>query len=340
MMRIGCSREIDARNLALDTATASGIEADMGDAEPRMSASDWAVLLVLSVLWGGAFFFISVALRAFQPLTLIVLRVGLASALLWLVLRVRGGRMPRGFAAWRALLMLALLNNAIPFALFFWAMLHISGGLASIVNATTPIWGVIVAHLFTRDEKATPNKVAGVVLGFAGVVVMIGTDAFYGVGGQVLPQLACVAGTLCYAVAGVYARRFDALGVSPLALSAGSLAMAAVALLPVALLVERPWQAAMPGFTAWAALAGLVIFSSALAYVLFFRLIASAGATNAMLVTFLIPVTAILLGSMVLGERLGRNDFAGMALIALGLVAVDGRLPRKAWGLLRRGPAA
>jgi drug/metabolite transporter (DMT)-like permease len=322
----------------LELATASAIEGDMGASEPKMSASDWAILLVLSVLWGGAFFFISVALHGFQPLTLIVLRVGLASALLWIVLRVSGGRMPRGFAAWRALLVLALLNNAIPFALFFWAMLHISGGLASIVNATTPIWGVIAAHLFTADEKATPNNAAGVVLGFAGVAVMIGGDAWSG-SGQLLPQLACVAGTLCYALAGVYARRFGALGVSPLALSAGSLAMAALVLLPFALLIEAPWHAAMPGMIEWGALAGLVIFSTALAYVLFFRLIDGAGAINAMLVTFLIPVTAILLGSLVLGERLGPQDFWGMALIALGLVAVDGRLPRRAWGLLRRGPA-
>lgn len=312
----------------------------MGATEPRMSAGDWAILLVLSVLWGGAFFFISVALRGFQPLTLITLRVGLGAALLWLVLRVRGEGMPRGLAAWRALLWLALLNNVIPFALFFWAMLHISGGLASIVNATTPIWGVIVAHFFTADEKATPNKVAGVVLGFLGVVVMIGADAWGGASGQVLPQLACIAGTLCYALAGVYARRFGALGVTPLAISAGSLAMAAVAMLPFALWLEAPWRAAMPDMASLTALGGLVILSTALAYVLFFRLIEGAGATNAMLVTFLIPVTAILLGSLVLGERLGPQDLWGTALIALGLVAVDGRLPARAWGLLHRGAAA
>lgn len=312
----------------------------MGAIETRMSAADWAILLVLSVLWGGAFFFISVALRGFQPLTLIVLRVGLAALLLWLVLRVRGGGMPRGWPAWRALLVLALLNNVVPFALFFWAMLHISGGLASIINATTPIWGVIVAHLFTSDEKATPNKVAGVVLGFAGVVVMIGADAWGGTGGQILPQLACIAGTLCYALAGVYARRFDAFGVTPLAISAGSLAMAALAMLPFALWFEAPWRAAMPDVRSVEALAGLVIASTALAYVLFFRLIEGAGAINAMLVTFLIPVTAILLGSLVLGERLEPQDFWGTALIALGLVAIDGRLPRRVGGLLRRGAAA
>lgn len=312
----------------------------MGAGEPRMSASDWAILLVLSVLWGGAFFFISVALHGFAPLTLIFLRVGLASLLLWLVLRLRGGRMPRGFAAWRALLILALFNNVIPFALFFWAMLHISSGLASIVNATTPIWGVIVAHLFTRDEKATPDKVAGVALGFAGVVVMIGADALSATGGQVLPQLACVVGTLCYALAGVYARRFEGFGVTPLAISTGSLAMAALAMLPFALWLETPWRAPMPDAMSVAALAGLIVVSTALAYVLFFRLIEGAGATNAMLVTFLIPVTAILLGSLILGERLEAQHLWGTALIALGLVAIDGRLPRRAWGLLRGGARA
>ncbi|MES2443862.1 MAG: DMT family transporter [Pseudomonadota bacterium] len=305
----------------------------MATTERTMTAGDWAILLTLSVLWGGSFFFIALALRGFQPLTLIFLRVALAASLLWLVLRATGGRMPRGAALWRSLLVLALLNNVLPFALFAWAQTQISGGLASIVNATTPIWGVIVAHLFTRDEKATPNKVAGVVLGFAGVALMVGGDALGGLGGHVLPQLACVAATLCYAFAGVYGRRFSEIGVTPLAISAGSLAMAAAVLLPVMLAFDAPWRAAMPGATAWAALAGLVIFSSALAYVLFYRLLASAGATNSMLVTFLIPVTAIVLGSLVLGEVLAPQDFAGMGLIALGLVAVDGRLPRR---LLRR----
>lgn len=304
---------------------------------PRtMTTGDWAILLALSVLWGGSFFFIHLALTGLTPVLLVTLRLTLAAAVLWLVLRATGGRLPRGLQIWRALLVLALLNCAIPFLLFAWSQTQIASGLASILNATTPIWGVIIAHLATSDERATPNKVAGVLLGFGGVAVMMGVDALSGLGANVLPQLACLGATLCYGIAGVYGRRFKAMGLSPLATATGQLAMGAAVLLPVALLVDRPWTMAMPPATVWAALAGLVLLSTALAYVLFFRLLNSAGATNSMLVTFLIPVTAILLGALVLGERLAPQHFMGMALIAFGLVAVDGRLPRAAWLLLRR----
>ncbi len=308
----------------------------MATAQRTMSASDWATLLTLSVLWGGSFFFIHVALQGLTPITLVFLRVLLASALLWLVLRATGGAMPRAPRIWGALLVLALLNNVFPFLLFAWSQTQIASGLASILNATTPIWGVIVAHLLTADEKATPNRVAGVLLGFGGVAVMMGGDALAGLGANILPQLACLAATLCYAFAGVHGRRFRGLGLTPLATATGQLAMAALVLLPVVLLVDAPWTMTIPPPVVWAALAGLVLLSTGLAYVLFFRLLNSAGATNSMLVTFLIPVTAILLGALVLGERLAPQHFLGMALIALGLVAVDGRLPRAAWLFLRR----
>lgn len=308
----------------------------MATAPRTMSTSDWAILLTLSVLWGGSFFFIHLALTGLTPVMLVTLRMTLASGVLWLVLRATGGRLPRGWHIWRALLVLALLNCAIPFLLFAWSQTQIASGLASILNATTPIWGVIVAHLATADEKATPNRIVGVLLGFGGVATMMGLDALSGLGANVLPQLACLAATLCYGIAGVYGRRFKAMGLSPLATATGQLGMGAVVLLPVALLVDRPWTMAIPPLTSLMAMAGLVLLSTALAYVLFFRLLNSAGATNSMLVTFLIPVTAILLGALVLGERLAPQHFLGMALIALGLVAVDGRLPRAAWVLLRR----
>lgn len=301
-----------------------------------MSTGDWATLVALSVLWGGSFFFIEIALVGFPPLTLVFLRVAIAAAVLWLVLRARGGRIAGAPGAWQAMLVMAVLNNAIPFSLFSWGQTQISGGLASILNATTPIWGVLVAHFLTSDEKATANRIAGVALGFAGVAVMMGGDALGGLGSNLPAQLACLAATLSYAFAGVYGRRFKAMGVPPLAAATGQLAMAALVLLPAALLVEAPWRLAMPGPAAWAAIAGLALLSSALAFVLFFRLLASAGASNTMLVTFLIPVTAILLGSLLLGERLAPQHFLGMGLIALGLVAVDGRLPRAAWLFLRR----
>jgi drug/metabolite transporter (DMT)-like permease len=304
---------------------------------PTMNRQDWAILLILSVLWGGSFFFIEVALETVRPFTLVLIRVALAAAMLWAFLLVRGERlaMPRGAAF--AFLVLALLNNVVPFVLFAWAQEEISGGLASILNATTPIWGVIVAHIATSDEKATPGKIAGVALGFAGVAAMIGIDTLREVGADAIAQIECLAATLCYALAGVWARRFRGMGVPPVAVSTGQLTAAAIVMVPLVLLFEPPWQAAAPSPAAWASLAALALFCTSLAYILYFRLLASAGATNSLLVTFLIPITAILLGALFLAERLEPRDFAGMALIGLGLAAIDGRLFRR---LSRRRPGA
>jgi drug/metabolite transporter (DMT)-like permease len=291
-----------------------------------MSGADWAILLFLSVLWGGSFFFIEIAIRTVAPLTLVLIRVALAAAMLWAWLLVRRERLalPPGAAA--AFLVLALLNNVVPFVLFAWAQQAIDGGLASILNATTPIWGVLVAHLFTADEKATPARVAGVLLGFGGVAVMIGADLLGEIGKAAWAQLACLFATLCYALAGVWARRFRAMGVSPTAVSTGQLTASAIVMLPLVLLFEPPWHAASPSPEAWAALVALALLCTSLAYILYFRLLASAGATNSLLVTFLIPVTAILLGALILGERLAPRHVFGMALIGLGLAAIDGRL--------------
>jgi drug/metabolite transporter (DMT)-like permease len=294
-----------------------------------MSGRDWTILLLLSVIWGGSFFFIEVALDSVAPLTLVLIRVALAAAILWawLLARREPLAMPRGAAF--AFLVLGLLNNVVPFALFAWAQQRIDGGLASILNATTPIWGVLVAHLFTADEKATPAKIAGVLLGFGGVALMIGLDALGDVGAGLLAQLACLAATLCYALAGVWARRFRPMGIAPLAVSTGQLTASAIVMLPLVLAFEPPWLSPPPAAQAWAALAALALVCTSLAYVLYFRLLASAGATNSLLVTFLIPVTAILLGALILGERLEPRHFAGMALIAAGLAAIDGRVLRR-----------
>jgi drug/metabolite transporter (DMT)-like permease len=310
----------------------------MASTAPAMTRNDWAILLALAVLWGGSFFFIHLAVRDIPPFTLVLVRVTLASAALWLALRATGGRLPRDLRIWGALLAMALLNSVIPWSLVAAAQTAIPSGLASILNALTPIWGVLAAHLLTSDEKATPNRIAGVGFGFAGVVALIGPEAFKGLGSSIVPELACVAAALSYAFAGVYGRRFKTMGLTPLQTATGQLAMAALALLPVSLVVDMPWRLPMPGATAALALVSLALVCTALAFVLFFRLLASAGATNAMLVTFLIPITAILLGSIFLGEALSPQHLVGMALIALGLVAVDGRLPRAAWVVVRAPP--
>jgi drug/metabolite transporter (DMT)-like permease len=292
----------------------------------RMDGRDWAILLVLSVIWGGSFFFIEIAILSVGPFTLVLIRVAIAAAFLWLWLLVRRERLAMPPGAAFAFLVLALLNNVVPFVLFAWAQEEITGGLASILNATTPIWGVVVAHAFTADEKATPAKVAGVLLGFGGVAVMIGADLLGDIGRSALAQLACLVSTLCYALAGVWARRFRTMGVPPLAVSTGQLTFASALMLPLVLLFEPPWLAPSPAPEAWAALVALALFCTSIAYILYFRLLASAGATNSLLVTFLIPITAILLGALILGERLEPRHILGMALIGAGLATIDGRL--------------
>jgi drug/metabolite transporter (DMT)-like permease len=301
----------------------------------KMSRRDWAILLILSVIWGGSFFFIEIALDTVRPLTVVLVRVAFAAAFLWAFLLARRQRLVMPPGAAKAFLVLALLNNVIPFVLFVWAQEEITGGLASILNATTPIWGVVVAHMFTADEKATPAKLAGVLLGFGGVAVMTGPDLLGDIGRNALAQLACLVSTLCYALAGVWARRFRSMGVPPIAVATGQLTAASIVILPFVLIFEPPWLAAAPSLEAWAALIALALLCTSIAYILYFRLLASAGATNSLLVTFLIPVTAILLGAMFLSERLEPRHFVGMALIAAGLAAIDGRLFSR-----RRPPAA
>lgn len=291
----------------------------------RMDRREWGVLLFLALIWGGAFFCIKIAVTYVEPLTYVWLRLSIAAAALWAFLRWRGERLDLPLAIWGAILVLALLNNMIPFALFGWGQQRIASGLASILNATTPIWGVLVAHIWTRDERITPAKLVGVMVAFAGVAAMIGPDLLLG-GDNVLPQLACLAAALCYAIAGVWARRFKGLGVSPLKVAAGQMIVGALAMAPVALVIDQPWLDAWPPLEAWAAIAAVGLVATALGYVLYFRLIDSAGATNALLSTLLVPPTAILLGALFLDERLSMAQFSGLAFIALGLALIDGRL--------------
>lgn len=301
----------------------------------QMNRSDWLTLIALALIWGAAFLFISVAVHEVAPLTYVWLRLTLAAAAMWLFLWWRGKSAGLPRQVWGSILVLALFNNAIPFVLFGWGQTHIASGLASILNATTPIWGVVVAHLFTQDEKLSGRKLAGVLLGFAGVTVMIGPALLGSLGNNAFAQLACVSAALCYAFAGVWARRFRVMGLSPISVTTGQLTAGALVMLPLALLVDRPWLDAMPSLKAIGAITALAVVCSAFAYILYFRLIDRAGATNALLVTLIVPPVAIFLGSLVLHEVIEPRDFAGLALIALGLAAIDGRL----LNLISAGPA-
>lgn len=295
---------------------------------PVMSSREWLMLIALSVVWGGSFFFVGVAVKEWPPLTIAGLRVALAALALHIVLKITGTALPRDRAVWRAFLGMGLLNNAIPFSLMVWGQGYIASGLAAILNAATPLFTVLVAHVFTRDERLTGLRFAGIVVGFAGVAVMIGTDALTSLGVHVLAQLAVLAGTVSYAFAGVYGRRFKTMGVQPLVTAAGQVTASSLVLLPLALVVDQPWRLGVPSAATVAAILGLALVSTAFAYILFFRILARSGATNVVLVTFLIPVSAILLGATVLGERLELRHFAGMALIGGGLALIDGRLWR------------
>src|SRR3954447_4365218 len=292
----------------------------------QMNRSDWLIIGVLALIWGGAFFFIGVAVRHVPPLTYVWLRLTIAAAAMWLFLRFKGQSVDLPRQVWASIIVLAVLNNALPFALFGWGQTHIASGLASILNATTPIWGVVVAHFLTHDERMSPRKIAGVLLGFGGVATMIGPALLANIGTSGIAQLACVTASLSYALAAVWARRFRRQGISPLSVTTGQLTAGALIMLPVSMIVDRPWTHAFPPITAWGAIIALALLCTAFGYVLYFRLIETSGATNALLVTLLVPPVAILLGALFLTETLAPQDFSGLALIALGLAAIDGRL--------------
>lgn len=306
-----------------------------------MGPFEWFLLLTLSVLWGASFFFQKVALAELPPFTILFARVGLAAVALNFIIYSRGGRLPRAARMWGAFLVMGALNNVIPFGLILWGQTQISSGLASILNATTPLFTVVLAHFFTGDERLRPNRVAGVLAGLAGVTVMIGPDVQEGLGVNILAQFAVLGAALSYGFGGIYGKRFRE--IPPLAAAAGQLTASTFMMAPIVLMADHPGGLPLPGLAPWGALLGLALPSTALAYVIYFRILATAGATNLLLVTFLMPVITLALVMTILSERLEPGHFAGMALIALGLAAIDGRPLSFLFGLggrARRGSAA
>ena len=283
------------------------------------------MLVVLSILWGCSFFFIEVAVPELPTLTIVFIRVALAAVALWLFIAVAGIALPGSPAVWGSFLVVGLLNNVLPFTLIVWGQLHIASGLASILNATAPLFTVLVAGAWLHDERITKRKLVGVMIGFFGTVVMIGPAALGGIGVHVTAQLAMLGAALSYALAGVYGRRFKALNIHPIVIAAGQVSASSLFLFPIVWVIDDPAGMVMPSAHTVMALVALALFSTAFAYVLYFKLLASSGATNLLLVTFLIPVSAILLGTIVLGETLHLSHMIGMAIIMTGLVAIDGR---------------
>jgi drug/metabolite transporter (DMT)-like permease len=300
-----------------------------------MSASDWTLLCVLSVLWGGSFFFNKIAVAEVPPMTAALGRVGGGALLLLLIARAMGAALPPRHA-WGPLALMGLFNSVLPFSLIMWSQQHVASGLASILIATTPLFSVVVAHAVTDDDKLTTGRAVGLVAGLAGVAVMIGPDVLHDLGTSVAAQLALLLGAFFYAASGVYGRRFRP--YPPAAIAAGQMVFATLLLAPAAAFVERAWTLPAPSPAALGAIAGLAVLSTALGYIIYFRVLARAGATNLLLVNFLVPVSAILLGVGILGEHLAPRQVAGMLIIGIGLAAIDGRLAR--WLVsLRSSPA-
>jgi drug/metabolite transporter (DMT)-like permease len=294
-------------------------------AAPAMGGREWVMLLLLAALWGSSFFFFKIMVAALPPFTIVLGRVGLSALILnaWLVLR--RDYMPASTRSWGAFMVMGLLNNVIPFTLIAFGETRIASGLASILNATTPIFTVLVAHWLTANERLTSGKIAGAVACFAGVAVLVGPDALTGLGGgDLIGEAACLLAAISYAFAGIYGRRFR--GVDPIKVATGQITGSTVVLIPLVLLVDHPWTLPMPGAGVWGAMIGIAVLCTVIAYILYFRILATAGATNLLLVTFLLPVSALLLGWLVLGEKITLRALGGMALIGLGLAAIDGRL--------------
>jgi drug/metabolite transporter (DMT)-like permease len=291
---------------------------------PQISATAWMMLLLLGLLWGGSFFFARVAVLHVPPFTLALLRFVIAALCLHVFIAGRFNIYQEIRARWPAFLLLGLINNAIPHACIFLGQTEIGAGLASILNATTPIWTVIIAHFATADEKLTGVKIAGTMTGLAGTVLLfsphIAAKADAPLWALALPVVAAIS----YGFAAIFARRFR--GVAAPVTAAGQLTASTIIMLPVALIVDRPWTLPWPPLDAVAAVIALAVISTTFAYILYFRLISMAGATNASLVTLLVPPSAILLGILFLGERLGWAEWAGMLVIGVGLVILDGRL--------------
>lgn len=289
-----------------------------------MTLRNWLTLGFLSVIWGASFFFIEVVLTAFPPLTVVALRVTLAALALASVVAVMRIDVPRQWSDWRDLAIMGLINNAIPFTLIVSAQTEITSSLASILNATTPIFAVILAHA-AGTEKITWSRALGVTAGFLGAATMLGHGGS-GISGGLLAQVAVLGAALLYASSGLYGRRVR--HINPVVTSAVSLSAAAVAMVPLAAIVDAPWTLPAPSLEVVAVILAFALVSTALGYIIFYRLLRQIGPTNLLLVTFLVPASAILQGSLFLGDVLSWHEVAGMALIVTGLLAIDGRVPR------------
>ena len=288
-----------------------------------MNAKGWGLLLLLALLWGSSFFFYKILVAALPPLTVVLGRLGIAAIAMNLWLAATGQSVPLAKGRWLRFLLLGFLNNALPFTLVVWSEIHISSGMASILSATMPIFMVAVAHWGTDDEKLSWAKSAGIGLGILGVMILVGPDAYAG-GSSVWGELAVVVAACVYAFAAIYSRQFKDL--PPLVAATGQVSGGAVIMVPLSLLLDHPWSLPMPDAGVWASLLAIALINTALAYFVYYRMLAGTGVTHISLVTLLNPVIALLLGAVFLGEGVTTRALAGMVVIGAGLATIDGGL--------------
>jgi drug/metabolite transporter (DMT)-like permease len=299
------------------------MRAAMTSNDTSIHARDWSLLGLLSILWGGSFFFNGVVLRELPPLTLVFLRVALAALMLLPLLWLYRISFPKGLSGWKPFFAIGFLNNVLPFALIVTGQTYIPGGLASILNATTPLFAVVVMAV-AGEEKLQAHRIAGVVAGLIGVVILHG-DGLGFESGQGLGIGLCLGAAFSYGLSALVARRLPA-DAPPIGTATFQMLASAAMMTVVAGVIDRPWQLPMPGLTTWLAVLGLAALSTALAYIVFFQIMQRSGATNVMLVTLLIPVTAILLGYLLLGEKISAKEIVGALVIGSALLLIDGRV--------------
>ena len=292
----------------------------------KMDAFDWVMLITLATVWGGSFLFNAILVAELPVITIVAIRVTVAALALWGFVRVTGRAIPTAPEVWGALLILGVLNNAIPFSLIVQGQTQITSGLASILNATTPLFTILVAGFFLTDERFSVLRVLGVIVGFSGVILMVGPEALGGLWADFWAQLCALGAALSYGFASVFGRRFRELRVDPVMVATGQVTMSSLVLWPIALWIDGPQDILGLSFNAAASMFGLAVLCTSFAYILYFRILECAGATNISLVTFLVPISAIILGVLVLGERIFIKEIMGMTLIGLGLAIIDGRL--------------
>ena len=299
-----------------------------------MKLRNFLLLILLAALWGPSFLFIKVAVADIPPLTLVVGRVGIGAVLLYAFLRWQGRSLPRSPSIWKHVAFVAFFHNALPFVLFGWGEQYIDSAMASILNGTTPLFTIVLAHFFVADDRLTGAKVGGVLLGFGGLLLLIAPSLAAGLQVTTLGLLAVAFASACYGVAIVYTRNHMR-GLPPLVAPTAQMIMATIYVLPFSLLLEQPFSLPAPSPASLGSLLALGVLGTAVAFIVYYRLMETADPSYVSMVTYVIPVIGVILGVVILSERLTWNAYAGCALILLGVVIVNGVFKELPWRRLR-----